>query len=184
MAFRETCAMEERIGMLSDYDTGAFSVTELSERYGVSRETFYLWRERRLSGECDVVSGSLSCTQEHSGPDGSGDDREDRGPAASVSAFWSEEASLSLAVGLAGIGLAGAFDDRRHSGARRVGREGSAATSTDRSGRAGGVGSFGEQRVVRGFQRLVPHARRAAHRSVDGDGQREPLSAGGTDSQA
>src|SRR5271154_5182703 len=51
MAFRETCAMEERIGMLSDYDTGAFSVTELSERYGVSRETFYLWRERRLSGD-------------------------------------------------------------------------------------------------------------------------------------
>jgi transposase len=50
MAFRETCAMEERIRMLSDYDTGAFSVTELSERYGVSRETFYLWRERRLSG--------------------------------------------------------------------------------------------------------------------------------------
>lgn len=41
MAFRETCAMEERIRMLSDYDTGAFSVTELSERYGVSRETFY-----------------------------------------------------------------------------------------------------------------------------------------------
>src|SRR6202166_861913 len=51
MAFRETCAMEERIRMLSDYDTGAFSVTELSERYGVSRETFYLWRERRLSGD-------------------------------------------------------------------------------------------------------------------------------------
>ena len=48
MAFRETCAMEERIRMLSDYDTGAFSVTELSERYGVSRETFYLWRERRI----------------------------------------------------------------------------------------------------------------------------------------
>ena len=51
MAFRETCAMEERIRMLSDYDTGAFSVTELSERYGVSRETFYLWRERRLNGD-------------------------------------------------------------------------------------------------------------------------------------
>jgi len=50
MAFRETCTMEERIRMLSDYDTGAFSVTELSELYGVSRETFYLWRDRRSSG--------------------------------------------------------------------------------------------------------------------------------------
>jgi len=51
MAFRETCAMEERIRMLSDYDTGAFNVRELGERYGVSRETFYLWRERRMSGD-------------------------------------------------------------------------------------------------------------------------------------
>ena len=36
--------MEERIKMLSDYDTGAFSVTQLSALYGVSRETFYAWR--------------------------------------------------------------------------------------------------------------------------------------------
>ncbi len=51
MAFRETCVMEERISMFRDYDSGAFSVTELSARYGVSRETFYLWRSRRASGE-------------------------------------------------------------------------------------------------------------------------------------
>jgi len=51
MAFRETCVMEERISMLRDYDSGAFSVTELSARYGVSRETFYVWRFRRASGE-------------------------------------------------------------------------------------------------------------------------------------
>jgi len=51
MAFRETCAMEERIKMLSDYDTGAFSVTELSALYGVSRDTFYAWRSRRAGGD-------------------------------------------------------------------------------------------------------------------------------------
>ena len=51
MAFRETCAMEERIAMLRDYDSGAFSVRELSARYGISRETFYVWRGRRASGE-------------------------------------------------------------------------------------------------------------------------------------
>jgi len=51
MAFRETCAMEERIKMLSDYDSGAFSVSELSALYGVSRETFYTWRNRRASGD-------------------------------------------------------------------------------------------------------------------------------------
>jgi transposase InsO family protein len=51
MAFRETCVMEERISMFRDYDSGAFSVTELCARYGVSRETFYVWRARRASGE-------------------------------------------------------------------------------------------------------------------------------------
>jgi len=51
MAFRETCVMEERISMFRDYDSGAFNVTELSARYGVSRETFYLWRARRAGGE-------------------------------------------------------------------------------------------------------------------------------------
>jgi transposase InsO family protein len=45
--------MERRIGMLSDYDTGCFSVTELCRRYGVSRDTFYGWRDRRASGASD-----------------------------------------------------------------------------------------------------------------------------------
>ena len=182
MAFRETCAMEERIRMLSDYDTGAFSVTELSERYGVSRETFYLWRERRLNGDAMWFQDRSHAPRNIPG-------RTEATMIERIVALRHRFPHLVrsfafAAVGLAGIGLASDFDDRRHSGARRVGREGSAATSTDCSGRAGGVGAFGEQQVVRGFQRLVPHARRAAHRSVDGDRQREPLSAGGTDSEA
>jgi len=51
MPFKETCPLEERIGMLRDYDTGAFTVGELAARYGVSRETFYVWKGRRESGE-------------------------------------------------------------------------------------------------------------------------------------
>jgi transposase InsO family protein len=43
--------MEERIQMLSDYDTGNWSVTELCRRYGVCRDTFYEWRRRRESGD-------------------------------------------------------------------------------------------------------------------------------------
>jgi len=50
MPFLETCRMEQRVGMLWDYDTGAFTVTELCSRYGVSRDTFYLWRDRRAGG--------------------------------------------------------------------------------------------------------------------------------------
>ncbi|MGH6816954.1 MAG: hypothetical protein ACREC6_14750 [Hyphomicrobiaceae bacterium] len=51
MPFKETCAMEERVGMLTAYDTGAFTVSDLAERYEVSRETFYVWLKRRASGD-------------------------------------------------------------------------------------------------------------------------------------
>jgi transposase InsO family protein len=51
MPFKETCALEERIAMLRDYETGAFSVTEVAARYGVTRQSFYDWKRRRDSGE-------------------------------------------------------------------------------------------------------------------------------------
>jgi len=53
MPFTETCRMEERVRMLSDYDTGNWSVSELCRRYGVCRDTFYEWRRRRESGAAD-----------------------------------------------------------------------------------------------------------------------------------
>jgi transposase InsO family protein len=43
--------MEMRVRMLSDYDTGNWSVSELCRRYGVCRDTFYAWHRRRASGE-------------------------------------------------------------------------------------------------------------------------------------
>ncbi len=43
--------MQERIAMLCEWDTGAFSVAEITRRYGVSRETFYVWKRRRESGD-------------------------------------------------------------------------------------------------------------------------------------
>ena len=47
MPFTETCRMEERIRMLSDYDTGNWSVSDLCRRYEVCRDTFYEWRAGR-----------------------------------------------------------------------------------------------------------------------------------------
>jgi len=43
--------MEERIRMLSDYETGNWSVSELCRRYGITRETFYVWWRRKESGD-------------------------------------------------------------------------------------------------------------------------------------
>jgi transposase InsO family protein len=51
MPFKETCPVEERIAMFRDYETGAFTVTDLCQRYGVSRETFYVWKRRRDAGD-------------------------------------------------------------------------------------------------------------------------------------
>ncbi|WP_448662704.1 integrase core domain-containing protein [Sphingomonas sp. CJ20] len=51
MPFVESSRMERRIGLLSDYDTGAFSVTALCARYGIDRSTFYLWHSRRAGGD-------------------------------------------------------------------------------------------------------------------------------------
>jgi transposase InsO family protein len=53
MPFRELGRLEQRVAMLGDYDTGAFSVSELCRSYGVSRETFYVWLDRRASGAAD-----------------------------------------------------------------------------------------------------------------------------------
>jgi transposase InsO family protein len=51
MPFRERGVMEERVAMLRDFDTGVFSASELAIRYGISRETFYVWKRRRESGD-------------------------------------------------------------------------------------------------------------------------------------
>lgn len=51
MPFRDTRPMEERIALLREFETGAFSVTDLCSRHGISRETFYVWKERRESGD-------------------------------------------------------------------------------------------------------------------------------------
>lgn len=51
MPFRKLGRMEQRVTMLCEHDTGAWSVGELCEAYGVNRETFYVWRSRRTSGD-------------------------------------------------------------------------------------------------------------------------------------
>ena len=51
MPFKETCPVEERIALFGEYETGVFTVGELCRRHGISRETFYVWKRRRESGQ-------------------------------------------------------------------------------------------------------------------------------------
>ncbi len=45
--------MEERVRLLSLFDTGAYSVAALCDQFGISRETFYIWKARRDTGAPD-----------------------------------------------------------------------------------------------------------------------------------
>jgi transposase InsO family protein len=51
MPFIETDRMEERIRMLSEHESGNWSVAELCRRHGICRDTFYEWRKRKQSGD-------------------------------------------------------------------------------------------------------------------------------------
>jgi transposase InsO family protein len=51
MPFRESCPVEERIALFREYDSGAFSIVDVCTRYGISRETFYVWKRRRAGGD-------------------------------------------------------------------------------------------------------------------------------------
>jgi transposase InsO family protein len=46
MPWKELCTLELRTEMITDWMTREYSITELSERYGVSRKTVYKWIER------------------------------------------------------------------------------------------------------------------------------------------
>lgn len=55
MPWKETTPMEERAQFVEAYKSGLFSVTELSERHGVSRKTGHKWLNRyELEGEAGL----------------------------------------------------------------------------------------------------------------------------------
>ena len=54
MPWKETCAMDQKVQLIGDWIKDEFSITELSELYGVSRATIYKWitryEERGMDG--------------------------------------------------------------------------------------------------------------------------------------
>jgi transposase InsO family protein len=46
MPWKETSALDERVKLIGDYLEGQWSITQLSEAYGVSRKTIYKWIDR------------------------------------------------------------------------------------------------------------------------------------------
>ena len=46
MPWKENTVMDERIGFIKDYNSGLWAMTELCERYEISRKTGYKWLGR------------------------------------------------------------------------------------------------------------------------------------------
>jgi putative transposase len=59
MPFKETCPVEVS-GV-----TSVFTISELCRRHGISRETFFVWKRRRESGEArwfeELSHATASC---------------------------------------------------------------------------------------------------------------------------
>ena len=55
----ETNVLDERLRFVTDYESGQWSMTELCERYGVTRPTGYKWLARhRAGGRASLVDRS------------------------------------------------------------------------------------------------------------------------------
>jgi putative transposase len=59
MPWRESCAMDERVSFIADHTSGLWTMTELCERYEISRKTGYKWLDRyRQEGPAGLVERS------------------------------------------------------------------------------------------------------------------------------
>jgi putative transposase len=59
MPWRESCPMDERVSFIADHRSGLWTMTELCERYEVSRKTGYKWLDRyRSEGAAGLMERS------------------------------------------------------------------------------------------------------------------------------
>jgi putative transposase len=65
MPWKETSVMDQKMQMIGEYLSGASTVTELSEVYGISRNTVYKWIRRYQQNKNAGLAGRKSCPRLH-----------------------------------------------------------------------------------------------------------------------
>ncbi len=61
MPWQESCSMDQRVRFIGEHTSGLWTMTELCERYEVSRKTGYKWLERyRLGGAAGLMERSCA----------------------------------------------------------------------------------------------------------------------------
>jgi transposase InsO family protein len=65
MPWKETCAMDQKIQLISDYLKQSYSITQLSEIYEVSRNTIYKWIKRYKQGGNEGLTTKTTAPLRH-----------------------------------------------------------------------------------------------------------------------
>lgn len=65
MPWKETCVMDQKVQLIGDYLKQVYSITELSQIYGVSRNTIYKWIERYKQGGNEGITDRISAPRRH-----------------------------------------------------------------------------------------------------------------------
>jgi len=65
MPWKESDAMSERIGLINDYRSGEYAISELAVEYQVSRKTVYKWIERYESGGWEALKEQSRAPHHH-----------------------------------------------------------------------------------------------------------------------
>jgi len=65
MPWKETCVMDQKVQMISDYLKSEHSISEIGEHYGVSRKTVHKWISRYERGGIEALKEASRSPQRH-----------------------------------------------------------------------------------------------------------------------
>ncbi len=185
MPWKTSSVMEEKLRFVFEHELRDGTMTELCERYEITRQTGYVWLRRyREAGAAGLREHSRAARRHRNQmPEDGGDRAAGVGAAAGAYALGTAEAQAHSGARRARAKLAGGQHHRSAAAARRFGGAAQEARAHSPVHRAAGACRWTQPRVVRGFQGLVPHRGRRAHRSPDDFGCAQPvpvaLSSGG-----
>ena len=173
----ETNVVKERLAFVHDLESGHWSMTELCERYGVTRPTGYKWLARHQAsggaGLADRSRAPQSCPHRYQRRAGDADRRRTTGVR-----LGREEAAPCATDPAPEPRVAGAELGQRDPRAARATAQESAPTEVGASWGGPDRDAASQSDLARGLQRPVPHRRRPVLLSADSDRSFQPPRAG------
>ena len=169
----ETNVVKERLAFVHDLESGHWSMTELCERYGVTRPTGYKWLARHQAG------GGAGLDDRSRAPQRCPHRTSEALEALIIAArreyrLGREEAAARAADAAPEPRVAGAQHGQRDPRAAHAAAQEPAPTEVGASRRGPHRDAAPQSDLARGLQRPVPHRRRPVLLSADGDRSLQP----------